>query len=314
MLSVILALLLCTFHTVYLQETKAVDCQMPTGEHGECVTIAACKGIQGAHSVISLGVRLCAQRGNIGVICCPDSLRELPMTTTTAHPESHPLQPSSLPTDCGTPNALFPRIVGGTDAKPRAWPWMVLILRFDKNVWQQYCAGSLISSRHVIIAAKCFASGLLLRLSSFKVRLGEPDVVTDDKLPEEARIERGVSSIRTHDDFDPNVGTLYDIALLTMDKEVDFNVYIQPVCLPDSSMELENITSRTVFLSSWGTVKRTSIERAQIRQQAQFSVWDHEKCKQKYADFGPDINEKFVLCAADPRRESGSCDGDFGAP
>ena len=64
----------------------------------------------------------------------------------------------SLPSVC--PGALTSRIVGGTEPRIGAYPWLAL-LGFTKNengvpVWK--CGGALIGYQHVLTAAHCVAN------------------------------------------------------------------------------------------------------------------------------------------------------------
>jgi len=59
---------------------------------------------------------------------------------------------------CGIP-AVEPntdmRVVGGTEAEPHSWPWMVS-LQYEGN---HFCGGSLINSQWVVSAAHCAGPG-----------------------------------------------------------------------------------------------------------------------------------------------------------
>jgi len=59
--------------------------------------------------------------------------------------------------DCGVPDVsplVFNRIVGGTEAVPHSWPWLVS-LTHRRQSWRHQCGGSVIAHRWVVTAAHC---------------------------------------------------------------------------------------------------------------------------------------------------------------
>jgi len=65
-------------------------------------------------------------------------------------------------TPCGistnAPNSA--RIVGGNEAKPHSWPWMVFIQcsyvkAQDQETYERECGGTIISDNWVVTAAHC---------------------------------------------------------------------------------------------------------------------------------------------------------------
>lgn len=94
------------------------------------------------------------------------------LSTTTTKPGAYPWPPP-LPTHppaattttqasynrpgeyCGTKNGNQDqeRIVGGQNATPNEWPWIVVLF----NGQRQFCGGSLIDDRHILTAAHCIA-------------------------------------------------------------------------------------------------------------------------------------------------------------
>ncbi|CAG7720790.1 unnamed protein product [Allacma fusca] len=62
----------------------------------------------------------------------------------------------SLLTDKADPEPVKPQIIGGEDARPGEFPWMILIQYFSNDEWERGCGGAIIDHRHIITAAHCW--------------------------------------------------------------------------------------------------------------------------------------------------------------
>lgn len=51
------------------------------------------------------------------------------------------------------------RIVGGTNAKPGAWPWQVT-MDYTGHHGPHWCGGSIVTSYWIVTAAHCFVYGV----------------------------------------------------------------------------------------------------------------------------------------------------------
>lgn len=120
---------------------------------------------------------------------------------------------------------------GGYFASPKQFPHIAALgytTEEGKDIWN--CGGSLISDRYILTAAHCVNTahfGSVEKVLLGTITLNSPE---NYSCPEEFNvIERNV-----HPKY--NASERYnDIALLKLDRKVNFNPHIRPACLPSSN-------------------------------------------------------------------------------
>ncbi|NXX72052.1 ACRO protein, partial [Spizella passerina] len=135
------------------------------------------------------------------------------------------------------------RVVGGTDALPGAWPWIVSI----QDPWRagtgHICGGSLISSQWVLTAAHCFNKArnvAMWRVVAGINHLTQPGPETQ---------VRGIRRLLVHREYISGI-EWKDIALLELDRPVQCGYAVQLACVPDASLRVSDLTD--CYVSGWG--------------------------------------------------------------
>lgn len=54
---------------------------------------------------------------------------------------------------CGVNAKIRSRVLGGTVAEPKEWPWMAALLHAQDR--KHFCGGVIITNRHILTAAHC---------------------------------------------------------------------------------------------------------------------------------------------------------------
>ncbi|NWR82216.1 ACRO protein, partial [Centropus unirufus] len=128
------------------------------------------------------------------------------------------------------------RVVGGRDAQPGAWPWIVSI----QNPWIEgtghICGGSLIAQRWVVTAAHCFIDASYIEM--WRVVAG---VTQLSHMGRETQV-RYIKRLFMHEGYD-NETQRNDIALLELDRPVRCSSYVQLACLPEPSLRVSQLTN-----------------------------------------------------------------------
>ncbi|XP_046998024.1 trypsin-7-like [Schistocerca americana] len=204
---------------------------------------------------------------------------------------------AALVAACGVPNRRQ-RIVGGNVTRVNEFPWVAALSRRGKF----YCGGTLISRHHVLTAAHCVDG---LRSQDILVTLGEHDRGVQN---ESASLERGVADWQRHDNF--SIFTFnHDIALIRLDKPVDFGTSVRPACLPVDNTA--DYTDRVAIVTGWGRVEERKPTSATLRKVA-VPIMSMEKCRR--AGYPSERITDNMICAGYPQGKRDACQGDSGGP
>ncbi|EDV53273.1 serine protease snake [Drosophila erecta] len=198
-----------------------------------------------------------------------------------------------------------PLIVDGTPAEPKEFPFAARLgHRKANNETKWFCGGTLISNRLVLTAAHCFYSE---HGEVNVVRLGELefDTTKDDAEPEDF----GVLALKAHPGFE-NPKLYNDIAIVQLDREVKFNRYKHPACLPFDDGEQHE----SFIAIGWGQKKFAQKESKKLLKVQLQGYKDRCVSSVDANDELPNGYEpKSQLCIGS-RDNKDTCNGDSGGP
>ncbi|OQR70059.1 serine proteinase stubble-like [Tropilaelaps mercedesae] len=205
---------------------------------------------------------------------------------------------------CGRSAGRVSRIVGGNDAEFGEFPWQAFIL-----VAGSRCGGALVGRQHVVTAGHCVAKAK--SPDSIKVILG--DLVLNSDIEELSHEEFNVLQIRVHPNFQftPQADR-YDVAILVLDRPVQYRENIMPICLPEKGADF---TGRTATVAGWGAIEPGSKLRPRTLQNVQVPVMRNEQCERWHRRQGINLRiHAEMMCAGYEFGGRDSCQGDSGGP
>ncbi|KAJ2954920.1 hypothetical protein O0L34_g3247 [Tuta absoluta] len=210
--------------------------------------------------------------------------------------------------ECGQREDEGGRIVGGTEARPGAWPWMAAIYLHGSKRREFWCGGTLVAKKHVLTAAHCTRDSKQRPFPArqFSVRLGDVDLAREDEPSQPVTLR--VTAVRAHDQFS-RVGFYNDVAILVLADNVHKSKYVIPICLPSGELSRQQFDGAVATVVGWGTTRYGGGESSR-QLEAKLPVWRNEDCDRAY--FQP-ITDTF-LCAGYARGGVDACQGDSGGP
>ncbi|XP_045033508.1 chymotrypsinogen B-like [Daphnia magna] len=245
-------------------------------------------------------------------------------------PESPPYETRTAQCGAGpTDRSTHQRIIGGSEAIPNSWPFVVSLGGMGGAI---ICGGSLISETKVLIAARCVERLTMLELSFMNLKLGMHEV-------DDSQATRRISRMTIHKEYNPKTNSS-DIAILTMDAPVAYTKAISPVCLPAASTNVDAYAGKVAYIMGWEaqtssktgekfekeaaaklmkeavsivTVEKqdgTEIKPATKLMQGTVSIMKSEECKAIY--WNPGQISRTMLCASSDK--SDFCKSDTGGP
>jgi trypsin len=191
-----------------------------------------------------------------------------------------------------TSENLGPQIVGGTEASPHAYPFMVT---YGFGLRRHYCGGSVLNREWVLTAAHCVYGE---SASDFYVRAGDHRISVGG---EGEQVRRAVKII-IHPDYD-DFSADNDIALIKVSSPFTFNSLVQPVShstLPSAGTSLR--------VMGWGDQGDGADDYPDALRQVDVPLRSEGSCSGAYGD---EVTGN-MFCAGLRRGGKDSCQGDSG--
>ncbi|XP_020300107.1 venom protease-like [Pseudomyrmex gracilis] len=315
---------------------------------GVCKIVNECSTVYEALKEGQMPAKTCGYRHFIPIVCCPTNPTKKPAqpapesTTereidTTVTPKDRALArakcaeaakavygleiPHILSADrqlvnvsrCADILKSRQLIVGGKKAEPREFPHMAALgydPKDDGNI-QWLCGGTLISAKVVLTAAHCTWSNSWRAVKW--ARVGDLNLAdtTDDAKPQTVKIRE---SIR-HEKY-KRPSQYHDIAILRLEREVTYNAWVRPACLPVNWPDVRNYNQ--TIATGWGLVDWADDAGSDSLLKVSLNLVSHDTCNGFFSDGGSEaelaqgVVDEWQMCAGQSGKDT--CQGDSGGP
>ncbi len=197
-----------------------------------------------------------------------------------------------------------PRIVGGTDANPANWPFMVALIHSGSSpTWGQFCGGSLIREDVVMTASHCVEGNLAENIEVYvgSNSLSDPGV-TGEVI--------AVDQIIMHEDY-ANNWLSNDIALLFLSRP-STQATVQPI---SADLMASVVPGDVVTVAGWGNMDPFGWQTPDMLQKIDVNYVDNNTCQEAYTGmYGEGVVTESMMCAGVAEGGQDSCHGDSGGP
>jgi len=153
---------------------------------------------------------------------------------------------------CGQKEDTILKVINGQTADRHEFPWAAHLSIKTSN-GRHMCGGSLINDRFIVTAAHCVSQKAI---SFIEATLGEHDITIREGFEFTSRVRHFGYTIHNSYSEQSRLGVIeYDIAVLELEKPVDFSIYrhIRPICLPSSTYVDYTGLNLSGIVKGWGT-------------------------------------------------------------
>jgi Trypsin len=175
-------------------------------------------------------------------VCHKNRKQVWPTTPTSTNESPNSILPQStegsiIDEACGQIKKVEP--LGGSiilPSQPGRFPWMVAIYRYfdDEEATYYKCAGTIIDRRTILTSVNCLLEdGLLLNPTELQVYVAPFSLSAKRSKTRTYKI----ALIIPHQHF--NYQLANNIAVLKLTRDIEFNDYVQRVCLPEETYSSE---------------------------------------------------------------------------
>ncbi|XP_046459623.1 chymotrypsinogen B-like [Daphnia pulex] len=202
-------------------------------------------------------------------------------------------------------------IVGGSDATPNSWPFIVGLRIAGGNV---VCGGSIISQTRILTAAHCVNQLSVFQILTMTVSLGMHTQGNGNDLPNDAQQTRRVTRVVYNTNYNDKT-LVNDVAVLTVDPPISYSKVISPVCLPPFNNAADQFAGKDAAIIGWGKFKPDTPDVVGVLsnalQQATVKIIGKAKCNEFWGStLNPAFNQH--ICAGADGKDM--CQGDSGGP
>ncbi|XP_062552130.1 trypsin-1-like [Armigeres subalbatus] len=193
------------------------------------------------------------------------------------------------------------RIVGGVDALPGEYPYVVSIQRTFLFITSHICGGSILNNFHVITAGQCFFNN---NSGRFRVQAGKLALNQFEATEQTVN----VLTVNIHPNYTGSLSSS-DIAIVRLQSPFGYTNFIQPIVLPTP----DAIPSGVVRLAGWGSTSLSLLPSTpSLLQQTRVAIFPNQECLLTIGGFLPITTE--TVCLGPVTGGIGACSGDAGGP